>query len=220
MTPALVLDFGGVVTKTMFETHSDSEAVLGLPTGSLTWAGPFDPDSDAEWRAMQNDELTEREYWLLRTRQVGQLIGEDWTEMSQLLRATRADSPMSVVRPETLELIGKARQQGCKLAILSNELDLFYGPEFRAGLPFLDDFDAIVDATYTGLLKPDSAAYAAACNALGVTSGGCVFVDDQQRNVAGAIDSGMHVVHFDVTAPQPSCEQALDLLQRIRTEQT
>ena len=34
---ALILDFGGVITRTMFETHAATELALGLPAGSLTW---------------------------------------------------------------------------------------------------------------------------------------------------------------------------------------
>ena len=53
VTKALVLDFGGVVSKTLFETHDLSEKALGLAPGTLGWRGPFDPASDAAWRAMQ-----------------------------------------------------------------------------------------------------------------------------------------------------------------------
>ena len=77
---ALVLDFGGVISRTLFETHALSEAALGLPTGTLTWRGPFDPQTDALWRAMQADEISERDYWTRRTREVGRLLGEDWQE--------------------------------------------------------------------------------------------------------------------------------------------
>jgi len=44
------------------------------------------------------------------------------------------------------------------LAILSNELDLFYGVGFRDRLPLLGLFDVLVDAP-TPDLKPDSRAY-------------------------------------------------------------
>ena len=47
---ALVLDFGGVISRTLFETHDLSEAALGLPPGTLTWRGPFDPASDPLWQ--------------------------------------------------------------------------------------------------------------------------------------------------------------------------
>ena len=80
---ALILDFGGVITRTLFETHPMTEKVLGLASGSLTWRGPFEPDSDPLWVAMQNGELTEREYWTTRTQEVGEMVGESWTEMSQ-----------------------------------------------------------------------------------------------------------------------------------------
>ena len=46
---ALILDFGGVVTRTMFETHDITERALGLPAGSLTWRGPFDTATDPLW---------------------------------------------------------------------------------------------------------------------------------------------------------------------------
>ena len=76
VTKALVLDFGGVISKTLFETHALSEAALGLAPGSLTWRGPFDPATDAPWRAMQAGEMTERDYWALRMAETGALVGE------------------------------------------------------------------------------------------------------------------------------------------------
>ena len=56
---ALVLDFGGVISRTLFETHDLTEAALGLPKGSLTWRGPFQPETDPLWRDMQADLITE-----------------------------------------------------------------------------------------------------------------------------------------------------------------
>lgn len=43
---ALILDFGRVVTRTLFETHRDTERAPGLVTGTLTWRRPFDPATD------------------------------------------------------------------------------------------------------------------------------------------------------------------------------
>jgi putative hydrolase of the HAD superfamily len=48
---ALILDFGGVISRTLFETHALSEAALGLAAGTLTWQGPFAPEADALWQA-------------------------------------------------------------------------------------------------------------------------------------------------------------------------
>ncbi|MGO8586959.1 hypothetical protein ACC846_39105, partial [Rhizobium ruizarguesonis] len=40
---SLILDFGGVVTRTLFETHYVTERALGLAAGTLTWRGPCHP---------------------------------------------------------------------------------------------------------------------------------------------------------------------------------
>jgi putative hydrolase of the HAD superfamily len=208
---ALVLDFGGVISKTLFETHDLSERALGLPPGRLTWRGPFDPASDAPWRAMQAGEMTERDYWALRMRETGALVGEAWTEFAQFVGRLRGADPAAVIRPEALAAIAEARGKGWRLAILSNELDLFYGADFRARLPFLADFELIVDATHTGILKPDPRAYRLITDGLGIAAADCVFVDDQMRNIAGAVALGMQTVHFDVTAPGASYCRALSL---------
>ena len=212
---ALVLDFGGVISRTLFETHTLTEQALGLAPGSLQWRGPFDPDTDPLWVAMQNDEMSERDYWAERTREIAAMIGEQWTQMSQMVKAARGADPEAIIRPEALAAMDEAEAAGAKLAILSNELDLFYGTSFRAKLPFMDRFDVIIDATYTKILKPDPRAYRDCAEALGLPCGQCVFVDDQMRNIAGAQAVGMHAVHFDVHQPQHSYQQALDLLQRI-----
>lgn len=209
---ALVLDFGGVISRTMFETHDLTEAALGLRKGALAWHGPFDPDNDALWRAMQNDEISEREYWRTRTLEVAAVIGEDWREMSDFVIAARGSDPLPVIRPEALAAIKTAQKAGCKLAILSNELDLFYGASFRKKLPFLKGFDVIVDATYTGILKPDARAYQTCIDKLAMPAGDCVFVDDQMRNIKGAEAVGMQTVYFDVKNPGKSYKTALALL--------
>ncbi|TJV05941.1 MAG: HAD family hydrolase [Mesorhizobium sp.] len=206
---ALVLDFGGVVTRTLFETHALTEQALGLRPGTLQWRGPFDPASDPLWRAMQADEISERDYWRTRTSEVGRLVGEDWQAMETFVQRARGAEPEKVVRPEADSAIRAVHAAGFRLAILSNELDLFYGAGFRQKLPLLGLFDVIVDATHTGILKPDPRAYAFVTEALGLSAGACVFVDDQQRNIDGASKAGMRTVHFDVARPAFSYAEAL-----------
>jgi putative hydrolase of the HAD superfamily len=209
---ALVLDFGGVISRTLFETHDLSEAALGLPPGTLTWRGPFAPETDALWQAMQADHITEREYWMARTRSVGDLVGEDWNDMQTFVQRARGADVAAVIRPEAIAAVHQAKAAGCKLAVLSNELDLFYGASFRERLPLLQLFDVIIDATYTGILKPDRRAYEMCSEALGVPAADCVFVDDQSRNVLGAMKLGWQTVQFDVTHPADSYQRALSLL--------
>ena len=209
---ALVLDFGGVISRTVFESHRHTEKVLGLAPGTLAWMGPFDPATDPLWRSMQAAEISERDYWHVRARETGELLGESWDTLPQFLRRICGDDPTAGIRPEALAAIDAAKAAGRKLAILSNELDLFNGPEFRTRLPFLAAFDLIVDATYTGILKPDPRAFGFVTDGLGVPAERCVFVDDQLRNIQGAAAVGMETVHFDVRAPGRSYARALAVL--------
>ena len=209
---ALILDFGGVISRTLFETHAATEAALGLQPGTLTWRGPFAPETDPLWQSMQADKITERDYWHLRSAEVGKLIGKDWNAMSDFVQAARGDAPLEIIRPEALATINAVKKAGLKLAILSNELDLFYGDGFRQKLPFLQDFDLIVDATYTKILKPAPQAYLDCLQQLGLAADQCVFVDDQARNIAGAQAVGLACVEFDVQAPEQSFANALHML--------
>ncbi|MFK5977449.1 MAG: HAD-IA family hydrolase [Rhizobiaceae bacterium] len=209
---ALILDFGGVISRTLFETHNLSEKALKLTPGTLTWCGPFAPDNDVLWCAMQAGEISERDYWHQRTQEVAKLVGAEWTQMSDFVKAARGAAPAEVIRPEFLETIAIAKSNGVRLAILSNELDLFYGADFRQKLPFLKDFEVIHDATYTKILKPDPRAYQACLEDIGLNAEDCVFVDDQARNIEGAINIGLKTVHFNVRTPAESYANALGLL--------
>ncbi|MEM7300324.1 MAG: HAD-IA family hydrolase [Pseudomonadota bacterium] len=208
---ALIFDFGGVITRTLFETHDLTERALGLPSGTLTWRGPFAPETDPVWQSMQEGEISERDYWMRRTKEVGALVGKDWTGMSDFVKAARGADPDAIIRPEFLETIDIAKRNGVRLAILSNELDLFYGKELRSRLSFLADFDVISDATYTEILKPDPRAYQDCLSKLKLEAQDCVFIDDQKRNIEGAKAIGLSFVHFDVQNPKAGFQAALEL---------
>lgn len=139
----------------------------------------------------------------------GEIVGEDWPDLPSFLQRIRGTEPDRIIRPEARAAIGAASAAGKKLAILSNERDLFYGADFREKLPLLGKFDLIIDATCTKTLKPDPRAYAAITDGLGINAQDCVFVDDQRKNYAGALDFNMTGVHFDVKNPLTSYNKAL-----------
>jgi putative hydrolase of the HAD superfamily len=195
---ALLLDFGSVISVSVFERHRETESTLGLPPETLTWLGPIDPSTDMLWQSMQRDEISERDYWAIRAREMGAAIGErDWSVRAMLTR-TRQTDPNAVVRPGMVKLIRRARANGILVGILSNELELFYGPEFLAQMSVLKDMAVIVDATHTGILKPDRRAYQLAVDELKTRADEILFVDDQMRNVVGAAKAGLQVQYFDL----------------------
>lgn len=195
---ALLLDFGSVISTSLFECHRETEELLGLRAGSLTWLGPIDLSTDVLWQALARGEITERDYWATRARELGNALGEPGWDTPTMLSRVRHTDPNRAVRPRVTELIAATRAAGIRVGILSNELELFYGPKFLSGIAILRDLDAIVDATHTGILKPDVRAYQAASRALDLAPERILFVDDQFRNIAGGVNAGMQVQHFDL----------------------
>lgn len=208
----LLLDFGGVISVTLFERHRLSERLLGLPEGTLTWRGPFDPHSDNLWRDMLADKISERGYWALRAKETGARVGEDW-DMLAMIRRTLGDDPNLHVRPEARDFVFLAKAAGRRVGILSNELELFYGAGTMAKLDILKLMDSLVDATHTKILKPDPRAYALGCEALGLSPQNVVFIDDQPRNIEGARAAGLIAIQFDVADPARSFAEAAEALE-------
>ena len=199
VTPqALLLDFGSVISFSAFERHRQTERNLDLAEGSLTWLGPLDPETDPLWVTMQRDEITERDYWAIRARELGVAVGESDWDMAKMLARVQLGDPNSVIRPDMARLIRLARASGIRVGVLSNEVELFYGAAIMERIDILRDMDAIVDATHTKILKPDPRAYELALEALDCQAHDVLFVDDQFRNVAGAIRAGLQVQFFDL----------------------
>ena len=78
----------------------------------------------------------------------------------------------------------------------------------QAAHPVLAGVDALVDASVTGILKPDPRAYALAATALGAEPGDIVFVDDMPWNVEGARRAGMIALELDLSDPDEVFERA------------
>ena len=205
----LIMDFGGVVTYSLFERCRDIETLYSLPGESLTWRGPFDPSGDEFWQQYLSGQISERDYWSIRCAELGQILGEEITirKLVTDLRNFRVS-----VRPEAETLIRQVRSQGRRVGLLTNELELFHGPDVYDAFEILSCFDAIVDATHTGILKPEAQAYQLAVESLGVSSDKVVFVDDLQKNVDGALACGIKAVRLDITNPDAGFNRLRDML--------
>lgn len=209
----LLLDFGSVITFSLFEKHRDTEAILGLPPDSLTWLGPLDPGTDDLWQAMQRDEISERDYWARRAAQLGRACGEqDWT-MLTLLKRVRHTEPNAAIRPQMAALVELAARKGIKVGILSNELELFYGREFLERLDIMRNIAVVIDGSRSTILKPMPQAYRAAVEAMDLPPARLLFVDDQLRNIAGAHEFGLQTQLFDLRDPGGCCDAVLSRLR-------
>ena len=208
----LLLDFGSVITYSLFERHRETEVSLGLPAGSLTWLGPLDPRSDALWQSMQRDEISERDYWAARAAELGKACGEEGWDMFALIRRIRHTEPNAAVRPQMLDLVRRAARHGIGVGVLSNDLELFYGKTFLEQLAIMRDIAVLIDGTHSRILKPQAEAYAAAVAAMGLPVERLLFVDDQMRNIVGAHRIGLQTQLFDLRDPDGSCRAVLTRL--------
>ncbi|HEX7368490.1 MAG TPA: HAD-IA family hydrolase [Candidatus Saccharimonadales bacterium] len=74
----------------------------------------------------------------------------------------------------------------------------------------VDLFDAVALSYETGVVKPNPQAYRIIAERLGVLTGACVLVDDQERYCAAARAAGMQAVVFETFAQmRPDLEKIL-----------
>lgn len=62
--------------------------------------------------------------------------------------------------------------------------------------PFLAGFTGLVLSGDVGINKPDPRIYRILLDRHGLEAGGCIFIDDSERNVAAARTVGMDAIHF------------------------
>jgi putative hydrolase of the HAD superfamily len=97
--------------------------------------------------------------------------------------------------PPVLDVLARVKAAGYKVLLLSNT-----DPErfafVRRRFPEILFFDGYVLSYELKLLKPDPAIYAAAAARAGCRPEECVFVDDMEENVRGAVDAGLRGIVY------------------------
>jgi putative hydrolase of the HAD superfamily len=73
-------------------------------------------------------------------------------------------------------------------------------------------FDAIIDSSQIGAIKPERSVYEAATEKSGVASSEIMFIDDDRANVMAAERYGWHVQWFDSYRPEESVRRARNAL--------
>jgi putative hydrolase of the HAD superfamily len=201
---ALLLDVGGVVIRHAFELRGRAETVFGLPAGSLDRGGPFGPSPDPDWELVEAGKLVESEYWAAWTTATGRRGGRPDLTIQELWRVLYGGDETEFIRPETVALAQEVTAAGAPVAMLSNDLTVFHGPDWAAGVAAFRQLGPLLDAASLGARKPDPAAYAAATDRLGMPPANVVFADDLEENIRGAEAASLSAVLFDITDPAGS----------------
>lgn len=207
---AAAFDLGGPGVRTPFEMTHVFERNVGLPEGSLTWRGPFDPSTDELWRKMQDGVITEREYWHARAVELEPYTGS--TQIKDFFKLAFDGTEEEVMRTEANELRLACTAAGIVTAILTNDYQDFNEPGWGAEFAFIRDIDVFMDGSVTGLLKPDPRAYQLLADTLGFAPEEILFMDDQPWSIEGAASIGMATEWIDVRDPAPCFRRAADRL--------
>ena len=91
--------------------------------------------------------------------------------------------------------IKSVKAKGCRVLYLSNYSEHIIEGNYAA-LGFLHLMDGGVFSCYEHKVKPDADIYECICEKYGLDKKDCIFIDDHEGNVKGALDFGMNAVVF------------------------
>lgn len=199
---ALLLDYGGVVSRSTFELLPLLAGQHPQVRDALRRRGPLGEEHDTLWDQMMRREISEREYWSHRAAEFGQAFGADWDVRAMMTWLEDGEiSEAERIRPEAAELIGDTQAAGLRAGVLSNDLAAFHDDGWLARQRMLAQVDVVVDGSVSGVLKPDPRIYLTAAQRLGTIPERVVFVDDIPWNVTGAEAVGMTAYLLDFAEP-------------------
>ena len=207
----LLLDIGGVVHNTgvrLVGRLAEREPAMRPVIEEI---GGIASDRDELWQRMLRRQLTERDYWAQRAAEFGAAVGETWDTRAMMRRFYELPE-QEWLCAATIELMADAKAAGLRLGALTNDMTAFHGPEWVARQEHLKLFDVIVDASLTGVMKPDPRAFHGGAEALGLPPEQIVFLDDMPWNVDGARQAGMTAVRVPWDGPGPAIDTARKLL--------
>jgi HAD superfamily hydrolase (TIGR01509 family) len=123
----------------------------------------------------------------------------------RVTRAAGADIPYNVfyeiyddifsLNPAALDVLARVKAAGYTTLLLSNTDPERFG-FIRRRFPEILFFDDYVLSYELRLLKPDAAIYLEAARRAGSAPGECVFIDDMEENVKGAVAAGLQGIHY------------------------
>src|SRR5215212_9674904 len=185
---ALLVDFGGVLTTSVWDSFADFCREKGLEEDKVKRLFREDPGALATLRgletgAIQEDEFEERFAKLLGLEEATDLI-------DSMFRGMLPCEPM-------VNAVRAVGERGLKTGLISNSWSTsHYDKDLLAEL-----FDTAVISAEVGLHKPQPEIYRLAAERLSEPPASCVFVDDLRENCEGAEAVGMTaILHRDPAA--------------------
>jgi putative hydrolase of the HAD superfamily len=184
---AVIFDYGEVISGPPdAQAHRNLLTISGVEEELFEkayWAHRLDYDADilngqTYWQTVARDTGVK-----FTAKQIGQLIEQDaimWMNLN----------------PAMLAWIPKLKQAGFRLGILSNMPAGVLG-YMRPRFPWLTQFDQLTWSCDLGVVKPDPAIYLHTVKKLAVSPDQALFIDNLEKNIAGAEAVGLHAALFE-----------------------
>jgi putative hydrolase of the HAD superfamily len=186
-TPALLVDFGGVLTASVMEAFGNACVTVGVVDPHRFVAECFSADSESPFALLELGRIRAVEFAdlitpLLTRYAATPVDGRDWMELVQKTTWDIDEAMVSAID----RLIGR----GVPTALVSNS----WGPAADYPWALLPKFSEVLVSSEVGLRKPDPEIYLLAAQRLGRDAAECLFVDDVEVNLVPARELGMHTV--------------------------
>jgi epoxide hydrolase-like predicted phosphatase len=182
---ALLIDFGGVLTTSVWDSFSDFCREKGLEEDKVKRLFREDPDALATLRGLETGAIEEDEF----EQRFAELLGlDDATDLIEsMFRGMLPCEPM-------VNAVRAAGDRGVKTGLISNSWSTsHYDQDMLEEL-----FDTAVISAEVGLHKPQPEIYRLAAERIVEPPEKCVFVDDLRENCEGAEAVGMTaILHRD-----------------------
>jgi putative hydrolase of the HAD superfamily len=182
---ALLVDFGGVLTTSVWDSFADFCREKGLDEDAVKRLFRQNPEAIACLRGLETGELEEDEFEERFARLLG--LDEAADLIDSMFRGMLPCEPM-------VEAVRAAGARGVKTGLVSNSWSTsHYDRDLLEEL-----FDTVVISAEVGLHKPQPEIYRLAAERIAEPPERCVFVDDLRENCAGAEAVGMTaILHRD-----------------------
>lgn len=181
----LLLDFGGVLTTSIWEAFDAFCRAEGLPDGAVRGVFRDEPEALADLRLLETGSIAEGEF----ARRLGPRLGIADSD-GLIERMFAGLGPEQAV----VDAVRTMRGAGVRTGLISNS----WGNGIYDARLLEELFDAVVISGHVGLHKPQPEIFRLGAERIGVEPADCVFVDDLRENVAGAEAVGMTaILHRD-----------------------
>lgn len=130
-------------------------------------------------------QISEAEYWQELRSKYGLAIHDSISDEFKKWRGLVANN-------DILALAKEAKNQGLKIAILSNVIEPTYNVIKAAG--YYDLFDEVIASCKVGYVKPEEEIYKIALDRFGVTAQESIFIDDTQHCLDPAAQMGFKTI--------------------------